>query len=469
MTLDIIAARLDNAPAILAAASRAGVDLALACALIEQESAGKNVYGHDSGGTYSTRDAEVVLDGVTYPRGSDVPVTEANYARFTALVASGAKSNGVGPAQITYRGYFPDAERRGLRLWVPEDNLTFGLQILARHLSAGRSIAEAGTLYNRGNLTAGVTAYGRDLAAKTDRWRALLATPTTPTTGGTMSYDVFAHSRQPSNAYAGGSNEADQMASLTGQLADLARSWYGRTIVTPPRVDFNRDGAESFYDNYLWINDHARDADSATFFHSNAMGDSMILAADNPASRALRDRMVATLNRAAIMPFGDVWTAYERQVSELTKPVVPIRLVVEVGQHDKADYAEWLRQGIADGTLARKLIGPIAEAYGWTRVADPLVAHTPTPAPAPTGRLLRVTFPLMRGDDVRQLQREALRVFPSYAKPALGRWGADGFYGKATEQFVREFQRRHGAGITVDGKVGNQTRAAMASYGMKGF
>lgn len=187
MTLDIIAARLDNAPAILAAASRAGVDLALACALIEQESAGKNVYGHDSGGTYSTRDAEVVLDGVTYPRGSDVPVTEANYARFVALVASGAKSNGVGPAQITYRGYFPDAERRGLRLWLPEDNLTFGLQIIARHLAAGRSIAEAGTLYNAGNLTAGVTAYGRDLETKTDTWRARLATPPT---GGTMTtYD----------------------------------------------------------------------------------------------------------------------------------------------------------------------------------------------------------------------------------------------------------------------------------------
>ena len=445
MTLDIIAARLDNAAAVLAAASRAGVDLALACALVEKESGGRNVYGHDIGGTYSTRDAEVVLDGVTYPRGSDVPVTEANYARFVALVAAGAKSNGVGPAQITYRGYFPDAERRGLRLWVPEDNLTFGLQILVRHLAAGRSVPEAGTLYNAGNLLAGVTDYGRDLAAKTDRWRALLATPTTPTTGGTMSYDVFAHSRQPSNAYAGGSNEADQMASLTGQLADLARSWYGRSIVTPPRVDYNSDGAESFYDNYLWINDHARDAASSCIFHSNAMGDSMILAADNAASRALRDRMIAALNRAAIMPFGDVWTAYERQVSELTKPVVPIRLVVEVGQHDRADYADWLRRGIADGSLARKLIVPIAEARGWTRVADPLVVTTPTPTPAPVS-----DFRLLAVDGVRG---------PLTVK-ALQRWvGAtqDGILGPDT---TRALQRKLG-GLVVDGKLGPLTVKAL--------
>lgn len=290
-----------------------------------------------------------------------------------------------------------------------------------------------------------------------------------------MSYDVFTHSRQPNNAYVGGSNEAAEMAKLTAQLADLARRDYGRTIVTPPRVDYNGDGAESFYDNYLWINAHARDAASAIFFHSNAAGDSMILAADNPASRALRDRMINALNRAAIMPYGDVWTAYERQVSELTKPVVPIRLVVEVGQHDRADYADWLRRGIADGSLARKLIVPIAEAFGWVRVADPLVATTPKPAPAPapstSGRLLKLTDPFMRGDDVRQLQREALRVFPSYAKALLGRAGADGIYGKGSAAFVTEFQRRHfGAGSReVDGKVGSNTRAAMASYGMRGF
>ena len=276
-----------------------------------------------------------------------------------------------------------------------------------------------------------------------------------------MSYDVFAHSRQPSNAYAGGSNEADQMASLTGQLADLARSWYGRTIVTPPRVDFNRDGAESFYDNYLWINQFARDADSATFFHSNAMGDSMILAADNDASRALRDRLIATLNRAAIMPFGDVWTAYERQVSELTKPVVPTILRVNeiLSSIDRADYADWLRRGIADGSLARKLIVPIAEARGWTRVADPLVVTTPTPTPAPVS-----DFRLLAVDGVRG---------PLTVK-ALQRWvGAtqDGILGPDTTRAlqrklgpltVKALQRRIGA--SVDGVWGEQTTRRLQAF-----
>ena len=74
----------------------------------------------------------------------------------------------------------------------------------------------------------------------------------------------------------------------------------------------------------------------------------------------------------------------------------------------------------------------------------------------------------MRGEDVRALQAGALRVFPSYAREALGKAGADGVFGPGTARFVREFQRRHfGAGSRqVDGIAGPLTRAALAHYGI---
>ncbi|MBE0975657.1 hypothetical protein IH776_31250, partial [Escherichia coli] len=74
---------------------------------------------------------------------------------------------------ITWPPYFAQAAERGFRLWEPEDNLAFGLEILRGHLRGDLSaegIARAGTLYNAGTLTHGVTAYGRRLAAAPRVW-----------------------------------------------------------------------------------------------------------------------------------------------------------------------------------------------------------------------------------------------------------------------------------------------------------
>lgn len=64
-------------------------------------------------------------------------------------------------------------------------------------------------------------------------------------------------------------------------------------------------------------------------------------------------------------------------------------------------------------------------------------------------RVLFLATPMMRGDDVKRLQR------------ALGLTGkaVDGKFGSDTDKAVREFQKKHG--LKVDGKVGNATRAEL--------
>jgi chitosanase len=66
-------------------------------------------------------------------------------------------------------------------------------------------------------------------------------------------------------------------------------------------------------------------------------------------------------------------------------------------------------------------------------------------------RLLKKTDPMMRGDDVRELQQalkgQGIQV------------DVDGVFGPGTEAAVKEYQRN--AGLSVDGKVGGNTRTAL--------
>ena len=143
----------------------------LCCALLLGESSGgKNIYGHDQGGVFSTSALGRPLDGV---------VTARNFLEFfSQVVLSGKVSNGVGPCQITYAGvgrprdggFFRQMFDRGLQPWVWEDNVRFGLgTILAGHLRFTKGdIAQAGTLFNAGTLAHGVTDYGRNLRKRDD-------------------------------------------------------------------------------------------------------------------------------------------------------------------------------------------------------------------------------------------------------------------------------------------------------------
>lgn len=152
---------LGNVEAAAVACRKVGLPFFVACALLEKESGGRNVYGHDAGGALS---------------GFPGRVTRGNFEVFEWLVFDqGQTSNGVGPAQITYKGYFSDMEEQGLRPWIPHDNMLFGFRLVKGNFDRHSSWATAGAIYNGGprpNSTA--LAYGRDFAAKVEQWKTRL-------------------------------------------------------------------------------------------------------------------------------------------------------------------------------------------------------------------------------------------------------------------------------------------------------
>lgn len=150
---------LDNAGPAALACRKAKLPYFAACALLDQESEGRNVYGSDKGGALAGFPFEVNLD---------------NFRVFRWMVLSmGQRSNGVGPCQITYKGYFNVMQGRGLQPWVPHDNMLFGFELLqGNYLKAGKSWARAGAIYNGGpNPNATALGYGRDFAAKVALWK----------------------------------------------------------------------------------------------------------------------------------------------------------------------------------------------------------------------------------------------------------------------------------------------------------
>jgi hypothetical protein len=157
---------LDNVAAAAEVADEIGITFYQLCALLEKESHGRNVYGGDVGGTFERfRD----------------PVTECNWRGFRhEVITLGKRSNGVGPAQLTYKGFFADMEAKGLKPWVPKDNILYGAGLYWSYFVACRaegwsmksSIRRAGTKYNTGEY--GFAAYGDRLFELTVKWRELV-------------------------------------------------------------------------------------------------------------------------------------------------------------------------------------------------------------------------------------------------------------------------------------------------------
>jgi hypothetical protein len=146
---------LINVDSIWVESGRVSLPFYIACAIMQKESQGRNVYGHDVGGALS---------------GFPDDVNRHNFRVFEWLVFDqGQKSNGVGPAQITFSGHFPAMKREGLRPWNVGDNMFYGFRLFKGYLDAeDGDIADAGERYN------GSRAYGEELAAFAAVWKKLI-------------------------------------------------------------------------------------------------------------------------------------------------------------------------------------------------------------------------------------------------------------------------------------------------------
>lgn len=148
-------AGIANAQHIIRAANDTGLPLGIAVALIVKESSGQNIYGHDAGGAMWGR-------GV---------VTRENFLNeFLPAVLAGHVSNGVGPCQITYPGYFK--QNRDYPFWDVYSNCCFGFRIMNGYLHGDytwQNLYAAGARYNSGSPT-GAPAYGNSFADLACSW-----------------------------------------------------------------------------------------------------------------------------------------------------------------------------------------------------------------------------------------------------------------------------------------------------------
>lgn len=152
------AAGLKNVDIAARVADETGNKFYHLCALLEKESMGRNVYGHDAGGALSGFPEEVNL---------------YNFDVFLWLVfKKGQTSNGVGPMQLTFKGFFTDMKAKGLKPYDVHDNMLYGARLWLGYYRQYRvqgydrddSIKKAGTRYN------GSAAYGDRLLVIMDKW-----------------------------------------------------------------------------------------------------------------------------------------------------------------------------------------------------------------------------------------------------------------------------------------------------------
>jgi peptidoglycan hydrolase-like protein with peptidoglycan-binding domain len=137
---------------------------------------------------------------------------------------------------------------------------------------------------------------------------------------------------------------------------------------------------------------------------------------------------------------------------DVVAPTESFRLADD-GNYERLTDSATRRFQYAQGIPVDGLVGPVTRsaylsASQLIAAGDSPAAHSPALVPGD------------RGPDVRAWQ-EALNRWIAATDPSASPLSVDGIYGAATEAAVRRFQRVQG--VTVDGLVGPETRAALAS------
>ena len=136
-----------------------GLYLSTACALIEKESGGKNIFGCDWGSRWTN-----------IPPYCQVAVTEARVKALIRNVNSGGGQNGVGVTQLTSIDLVKEAERIG-GAHIPRFQMRVGFRYL-NDLIARFGWPEGAAAYNAGpgNYQSVMATYGADMARLERRW-----------------------------------------------------------------------------------------------------------------------------------------------------------------------------------------------------------------------------------------------------------------------------------------------------------
>ena len=150
---------IQNADIIVRAANKVQLTIYSAATLIQKESMGRNVWGHDP-----------VNTGGAYIKGGIV--TPQNYWAYRRSPVAGWQ--GVGLTQLTYRGYIYQAEKLNPQLGAadPYTNCIVGFQaFLDLWRQANQNVQLAFQRYNGGysNSSASI-AYGKDAMQKRAIW-----------------------------------------------------------------------------------------------------------------------------------------------------------------------------------------------------------------------------------------------------------------------------------------------------------
>ena len=138
-------------------AQRAGLDLDLACALVQQESGGRNIFGCDFGSEWTWS-----------PPFCHVPVTRERVQMLLEHVDDGGGSNGVGLTQLTSPALILDAEEMG-GAHLPRCQLRVGFRVLKDYLDR-YSLRRAIGSYNGGESNP-IFTYADEVLKKRKEWR----------------------------------------------------------------------------------------------------------------------------------------------------------------------------------------------------------------------------------------------------------------------------------------------------------
>lgn len=145
------------------AAREAGIQLSLACAILEQETAGgHNIWGHDP---------TIYIGGWRDSRGRvHHEVTKASYLAYKHKRGT-TRMQGVGPCQLTWWTTQDEADRLG-GCWRPGINMKVGFGALAQNIAHYHDLRKGVKAYN--GVGPAADRYATQVLAKKDKWHRIL-------------------------------------------------------------------------------------------------------------------------------------------------------------------------------------------------------------------------------------------------------------------------------------------------------